>query len=522
MATKKRKTPTRAGFHLDQAVQREIVALCLVAGGGISLVALAGAAPGFLSDGLAVLLRQVFGWGAYLVALTLLAGGLLLLWRNLHVQLDLPWQRLVGAEALFVVALALSHMAAANREDGLALAQEGGGGGYIGWTVSYFLIEAIGDIPALLLLLGLGVLSVALVLRVSRQQLIQAGQWAARTWEAWRVELTPAPVEAETPAAPPARPVVKPKFQPLPVAEPSAPRPTRGPVPLKIETTLSEPKRAPRRRKSLPSLDLLQPEVRASVDPVELKRQAEVIGETLESLGVPARVVECRTGPRVTQFGVEPGYIKKHGAENDVRIRVHQVTALANDLALALAAPSIRIEAPVPGRAVIGIEIPNRHVTQVALRGLVETKEYADQKGPLKIALGRDVAGSPVVVDIGKMPHLLVAGATGSGKSVCLNALIACLLLSHTPETLRFILIDPKRVELVHFNDIPHLLGPTIVEVDQAVAALKWATREMERRYRLFAEAGARNLTAYNRAARTKGRSRCRSSWWSSTNWPTS
>jgi S-DNA-T family DNA segregation ATPase FtsK/SpoIIIE len=199
---------------------------------------------------------------------------------------------------------------------------------------------------------------------------------------------------------------------------------------------------------------------------------------------------------------VEPGYVERPAPDGTVRrqrVRVSKISALVNDLALALAAAPIRIEAPVPGRPIIGIEVPNSQVSLVSLRGVLEADTYRKEKGLLRIPLGRDVSGSAVVVDLAAMPHLLIAGATGSGKSVCINAIITGLLCDHPPDELKFMMIDPKMVELTGFNRIPHLLAPVIVEVEQVVGALAWITRMMDQRYQKFADAGARNIADYNK-----------------------
>jgi S-DNA-T family DNA segregation ATPase FtsK/SpoIIIE len=237
-----------------------------------------------------------------------------------------------------------------------------------------------------------------------------------------------------------------------------------------------------------PSLDLLADVPSAAGVPVDNDARARIIEETLASFNVTAEVVDVQSGPTVTQFGLRPA----------PGVRVQRITALANDLALALAAPSIRIEAPVPGKPVVGIEIPNATTALVTLREILEADAYARMKSPLKVALGKNVAGEPVVVDLARMPHLLIAGATGSGKSVCLNSLIAGLLFHNSPERLRLLMIDPKMVELTTFNGVPHLLAPVITEMDKVSGTLKWMLREMHRRYKLFGEAGARNIARYN------------------------
>jgi S-DNA-T family DNA segregation ATPase FtsK/SpoIIIE len=203
----------------------------------------------------------------------------------------------------------------------------------------------------------------------------------------------------------------------------------------------------------------------------------------------------------VTQFGVLPGYIERPGPDGETKqqkVRIGQIASLQKDLALTLAAPRLRIEAPVPGRGVVGIEVPNEETTIVRLRATIESTPFYKLNAHLGVGLGRDVSGAPIVVDLAKLPHLLVAGTTGSGKSVCLNAFITCLVFNNTPEQLQLVMIDPKKVELIRFNGLPHLIGRVEVEADRAVGVLRWLTAEMDRRYEIFAQVGARNLNGYN------------------------
>jgi S-DNA-T family DNA segregation ATPase FtsK/SpoIIIE len=240
-----------------------------------------------------------------------------------------------------------------------------------------------------------------------------------------------------------------------------------------------------------------------------VRRRVEVIEETLSSFGVPVQVVEVNQGPTVTQFGLDPGYIERRMAGGEVRqqrVRVGRIVRLSNDLALALAAAPIRIEAPVPGRSVVGLEVPNEKISLVSLRQVMESHSFVEIDSPLAIALGEDVSGHAQAVDLALMPHLLIAGATGSGKSVCVNAIICCLLFNNRPEDLKMLMVDPKMVELIGYNGVPHLLAPVVVDVEQVVGALAWVTRQMDERYKLFHKAGARNLEQYNqRVSRRKG-----------------
>ncbi len=224
--------------------------------------------------------------------------------------------------------------------------------------------------------------------------------------------------------------------------------------------------------------------------------RARVIEETLASFSAPAHVVEIHRGPTFTQYGIEPDFVETRAGKT--RVRVNKIVSLADDLALALAAQSIRIQAPVPGRRYIGIEVPNFEAELVSLKEGMESKAFSGLNAFLKFVLGKDVAGKPAAVDLAKMPHLLIAGTTGSGKSVCINSILCCLLMHRTPNELRLVMVDPKRVELTGYNGIPHLLTPVVVDHEKVVGTLQWMSREMDSRYKKFAEVGARNIEDFN------------------------
>jgi DNA segregation ATPase FtsK/SpoIIIE, S-DNA-T family len=246
------------------------------------------------------------------------------------------------------------------------------------------------------------------------------------------------------------------------------------------------------------------PEISEILDPATVEvaknnldfERGKVIEETLASFGAPVKVVETQRGPTVTQFGVEPLYVENRSGRT--RVRVSKIVALADDLALALAASRIRIQAPVPGRNFVGIEVPNMEVSRVMLRDVMESESYRKLKSPMRFALGKDVSGHSRSYDLAAMPHLLIAGTTGSGKSVLVNSLLTCMLINNSPNELRMILVDPKRVELTGYNGIPHLLAPVVVEAEQVVGALQWVQREMDARYHRFSQTGARNIVDYN------------------------
>jgi S-DNA-T family DNA segregation ATPase FtsK/SpoIIIE len=253
--------------------------------------------------------------------------------------------------------------------------------------------------------------------------------------------------------------------------------------------------------------DMLKDWERRTDSDETIRNQGKLIQETLSLFGVPADFEGAYKGPSVTQYLIKPGYVERNvkGEAQRIKVKVAKIASLSNDLALALAAPSVRIEAPIPGTTYVGIEVPNHESNVVGLKELMESESYTGGKGRLKIALGEDVKGQAVTADLARMPHLLIAGATGSGKSVCVNSIITCLLLTHTPDTLRFLMVDPKMVELSVYNGVPHLLSPVVTEVDKAAGVLYWAVKEMERRYNLFSKAGARDITRFNEFLVRKG-----------------
>jgi S-DNA-T family DNA segregation ATPase FtsK/SpoIIIE len=268
---------------------------------------------------------------------------------------------------------------------------------------------------------------------------------------------------------------------------------------------------------SLPPIDILDTSPEVQFSDADNQQRARLIEETLASYGVDAKVVQINAGPTVTQFGVEPGWdikykeIKEKDSEGNTqlrreeisrtRVKVERINSLSNDLALALAAPTIRIEAPVPGKSFVGVEVPNMTSDMVSLRGVVETSAFQKlvSKTRMALALGKGAGGESIAADLTKMPHLLIAGATGSGKTVCLNTVICCLLMYNTPYDVRFILIDPKRVELTQYNSIPHLATPVIVDTTKALNSLRWLCQEMDERYKKMASAGARHIEGYNK-----------------------
>jgi len=448
--------------------------------GGWGLLSLSPFSGGFLTRWLASVLRFLFGWGAYPVTLAMTAGGGLLLWGCFHPRAHLAWETFAGVELFLAAGLALLHLLWP-APDPLALAKRGGGGGYVGWALSVLVEGLIGKV-ATELLFALFLLAGA---SLAFYPYLRLGQ--TRKLPRQRKKAPPARKPPKRKTAP-----RKPPQEPSPLKT----KPSKRPAPAK------PPSYAPERRKrSLPPLKLLEYYPSPQYNSADIRHKAEIIEKTLASFNIPARVVAINKGPVVTQFGIEPGYIERRGRNgriNRLKVKVSRITALADDLALALAAAPIRIEAPVPGRPYVGIEVPNDEPSLVSLREVMETREFRRLSSPLKIALGKGVAGQPVVADLTTMPHLLIAGATGSGKSVCINSIITCLIMQNPPEKLKLLLVDPKRVELSHFNGLPHLLAPVVVELEQVTGALTWLVKSMQERYHLFSEVKARHIEHFN------------------------
>ncbi|HBY95777.1 MAG TPA: cell division protein FtsK, partial [Chloroflexi bacterium] len=468
-------------------------------------------------DGLAL----IFGWG--MVGVPFLAAGLgiWLIARRFEFAPAVPWSRLLGTLLLGLIGLGTLTLVA-EWEDPAMAAATGGAGGLVGLAVLRGLRLALGTWGALVGLVALSLIGALLTLELSLAELqVLLAQRRDRT--------PPAPemlVEPALEPAPPPRIIVN----NTPIEELSPEQGAEGQPQPKKRGGKSPKSRTGSARPRAPVADeVAQPPIVASangfdwelpawqriledvdeqdLNAQDIRRKVRIIEETLHNFGLPARVIEVSQGPTVTQFGIEPGFVVKRvrGEERRVKVKVSAITSLANDLALALAASSIRVEAPVPGRPFIGVEIPNEEKNVVSLKGIMETTEFQRIKSPLRVALGRDVSGAPVVAALDKMPHLLIAGATGSGKSVCVNIIIASLLCNNHPDQLKLLMVDPKMVELVGYNGIPHLIAPVVVDMERVVATLRWAVKEMERRYQLFSQVGARNVQSFNEKAVVKG-----------------
>lgn len=443
-------------------------------------------------------LQNIFGWGTFVIPITLIVVGGWLLSRKLGDRFKRPAvERLVGAVCLFFAMLIIMHAFTGGSDYAARLetARQGQGGGVIGAALLNLLLTTLGSSGTGIVMVAWTIIGIALLFAFSLPELIDiavnSGHWVSSKIPSIQLHR---PTGFTSPTGSPRSnaTVVPPPHRSHPARHPVSTEPKHEPAHLSV------PQLSRGTSWALPSItEILEPGVEGKADAAFDRDRGKVIEDTLKAFGAPARVVEINRGPTITQFGVEPDYLESRGGRR-TKVKVSKISALADDLALALAAPSIRIEAPVPGKGYIGVEVPNTEISLVSLRDVMESERFQKIGSKLRLGLGQDVSGHAVAADLGMMPHLLIAGTTGSGKSVCVNSIITCLLLQNTPLDLRIVMIDPKRVELTYYNGIPHLLSPVIVELEQVVGSLKWISREMDERYRRFAKEGVRNITEYN------------------------
>ena len=497
---------------LRNNLRAEFFGAVLVILGGVLLWRVAAHAAG---DDTPPLLTMLMGWTAPLFATALVILGLVLIFRRRAGYWSA--EALIGTELLLLGLAGATFVRGENAVNWNARL-DGTGGGLIGWALGNLGMDLLG--PSLATLLFIGMALAGLILLVRYTPFVYAAAAVGRLLPvipatARRLlallpgsrqragnELAMLP---RTPNFVPAAP------KPEEMAESAPPAPVRAPgkatraanvAPVTPAPAANRPASAAkpaapkpmRAASALPPRDLLVGDT-GTYGNTDVHLLQQLIVGTLEDFNVPVRVVHVETGPTVTQFGVEPLYVESAGQKR--KVRVSRIVNLADDLALALAAPAVRIEAPVPGRPYVGIEVPNPDKSLVSLRGIIESPDLR-KAAPLGLPLGRNTAGAPVVMDLTRAPHMLIAGATGSGKSVCINAIVTGLLMQHGPESLRFIMVDPKMVELPGYNGIPHLYGKVITDVEQVMGALTWLLLQMDDRYQLFRDLGVRNIDAYN------------------------
>jgi S-DNA-T family DNA segregation ATPase FtsK/SpoIIIE len=488
-------------IHLTLDQQLDILGYVFLAVAGLTLLSFLSANHGVIPGWWLGLLRRTFGWGAYLTPLLVGGVGLWLILRRFGDRLPrVTPAQVVGVVLGYPALLATLHLGEALvrfEGDIRAIAEAGCGGGHLGWALSRLLLEGLGGVGAFVALVTWWLVVVALVFGVTVQDAVQALEQLRGRVPLRRLRLLHTPVPERVPGQPrqpvretPADPQEAP-VTPAPSGPPvAAPPPPVAPSPLRLI--------GGGQMWQVPTFDqILEPGNGQDFSADILRQQARVIEATLESLGAPVRVEEINRGPVVTQFGVEPLVVTSSNGK-ETKVKVSRITALADDLALALEARTLRVEAPIPGKGLVGIEVPNPEVSLVALRDVMESERFAEVDPPLRLCLGQDVSGHAIVADLTAMPHLLIAGTTGSGKSVCINAIIAALLLQCTPDDLQFLMVDPKRVELTGYDGIPHLLSKVVVEMERVTSTLKWVLREMDGRYRRFSQVRATHIRDYN------------------------
>ena len=465
---------------------RDVSGVFLIALALMSVLALWNATQGLLLTPWANLLKSWFGWGSYLVIFGIGYGGFILLRREDNL---LGWGQLIALELASILTLGLLAVIGGNS---VLRAESGYDGGQLGWGLATLAWMLAGRI--------FGTLILFIVWSLSLMSGLGGWAWlenyllrvAGEAPHAQKIPLPVGDVKQEKP-----KPASRKKTEQLP---PEFRTSLRASDKDKKDQKLFRPRP---RNEELPPLQILLAEQTTNLDERTINQTAGLIMKTLSEFGIPATVIGYRVGPAVTQFAIQPGFIKKPGSDEEdaqqMKVRVAQIASLEKDLALALSAQRLRIEAPVPGKPYVGIEVPNTHSSVVRLKPLLESEAFHKIGAPLSIALGRDVSGHPLIADLSRMPHLLIAGATGSGKSVCITALAACLAMNNTPEDLRMVMIDSKMVELIRYNGLPHLYGKVETDLNRIMGVLRWVVVEMEHRYRLLEAAHARDLDAYNK-----------------------
>ncbi len=498
--------PPLLSLHLSPDRKLDILGVFLAVLGMITFLSMFSTQAESLTGAWMRFLRGIFGLGAYMLPLGLVGLGFWLFLRSVDTLPRLDPERITGIILVFVDLTAWLHFSqnllrvSLNGGDivqpvDVALTFETiiGAGGYLGGIICHLLLFALGVWGTTVVLLAWFIIGLMMSFDVSVPQLFK---WIPRLYRALTGLISR--IFVKKPALRYDREQALPVQETPPIQRPApfplAPAPAQN-LPLHVGAPQPEGQVAWLLPSPAHILDGIPPAARDDLGEAD---RSSIIEETLASFGAPARVVEIHRGPTITLFGVEPDFIETRRGK--MRVRVAKIASLADDLALALAAKRVRIQAPVPGRGYVGIEVPNEQAARVTLRSVVESAPFQQMKSFIRIALGQNVSGDAVAADLSIMPHLLIAGTTGSGKSVCVNSIITCLLLHNAPETLRFLMVDPKRVELTGYNGIPHLLAPVVVELKQVVGALQWVTREMDRRYQAFSDLGVRHISEYNRA----------------------
>lgn len=515
-------------FKMSLNLKYELLGIVFITVGLISFIALLGFNAGVMGAMLAKFHLYIFGFGAYIIPLLVMLIGLRYVWKHKPVLYSL---RFFGVIVLYCSILAIGHHFTTTPGQEILPESLRSGGGLIGGSILFFLRKFFG-VDGSIIILFAGVVgsillattwSLAAGMLRTKETAVSGMHQAKDTLAATYDRL----LEAEPIAARQLK-RVKDSFYNQEKDAPFDASLEAGKIQEKetVENTAFEIQFTANHPMEEEPVALQQPEVIAALQPVaaplaataeelneytlpsipvilkkvmksksskaakEIAENAKILEETLDSFHVKAKIVNACNGPAVTRYELEPA----------AGVKVSKIVNLADDLALKLAAPGVRIEAPIPGKAAIGIEVPNRELSGVQLREVLEGGDFLEIKSKLTVGLGMDIGGQAIVADLAKMPHLLVAGATGSGKSVCINTLITSILFKAKPDEVKFILIDPKMVELSNYNGIPHLMVPVVTDAKKAASVLNWAVQEMEKRYAMFAACGVRDMERYNRS----------------------
>ncbi len=457
---------------LKSDTKRSIVAVFLIALAILSVFSLFGGA-GVFGGHLNKLLALAFGIGRFLLPVLLIAVGFMYFRRDTE-----SYYVFVAAGFILFYAAILGIIHIFNPLNKMtAIAGKGLSGGFLGAAAAYPTLKTFGFSAGLIVLLAVALASLLLALNVPLRALMRPIDWFKKTEKD----------EEETPEEEAAKETQISDEEKIKKAAGLA-------SVIKNKMTRSFPERKPMPQRNsvssgwkFPPLDLLE-RTTGTAKAGDIEANAKIIQKTLKNFGIDVEIGEISVGPSFTQYSFKPA----------AGMKLSKITALQNDLSLALAAHPLRIETPIPGKSLIGIEVPNKSSTLVRLRDILESPVFEERKTNLTLVLGQDVGGNFILGDLTEMPHLMIAGSTGTGKSVSINTIITSLLYQNTPDDLKLILIDPKRVELTAFNGIPHLLTPTVVDNGKVANSLKWSIGEMERRYKLLQEAGTRDIFSYN------------------------
>lgn len=482
--------------------KKDITGIIFLLVGVLTLLSLFTIQTGTITGSWINLLGKIIGWGRFILPFIFIFLGFWILLRNSNKLPKISTERVVGLILGFLNLLTWFHFFS---KGDLTTAPNGMGGGYTGAGIKQLLVNTIGTPGSIILLVAWLITSLILILDLSMSDFTKGFDTLLNKFRELftclhlkvkskkssnnnSINDLSKGININNPHTKQADGSQESTSQPVAQIAP----PNSMPHSVSKFTNSDSP-----REWVLPDpYKILKPPKPTIGDEENDQHRARVIEESLKSFGAPAHVVEIRRGPSITLFGVEPDFVE--GRSGRTRVRVSRITNLADDLAMALKASRIRIQAPVPGKGYVGIEVPNREIAIVSLLEVLTSQRFTQINSPLKFALGKDVTGNAAAADLTAMPHLLIAGTTNSGKSVCINAILACYLLTNTPDQLRLILVDPKRVELTGYNGIPHLLAPVIVDADRVVGALQWMLREMDSRYRKFSECGTRNIQEFN------------------------